>query len=137
MRTMIQCMHESNYYNLAFPSKEKELQVLCDSLGIANTAKTEIKISAVHNDERLSALLFEQTVNLDQLNFLMKRLDSFDQKELATFYAAAYAEKTKTTRFLGTARFLGTVLFDWQFIFYINQKEPSRKFLSQSKRTVP
>lgn len=96
MRAMIQCMHENNYYNLAFPSKEKELQVLCDSLGIANTAKTEIKISAVHNDERLSALLLEQTVNLDQLNFLMKRLDSFDQKELAAFYAAAYAEKAKT-----------------------------------------
>jgi len=96
MRAMIQCMHENNYYNLAFPSKEKELQVLCDSLGIANTAKTEIKISAVHNDGRLSALLLEQTVNLDQLNFLMKRLDSFDQKELATFYAAAYAEKANT-----------------------------------------
>jgi len=96
MRAMIQCMHENNYYNLTFHSKEKELQVLCDGLGIANTAKTEIKIGNVHNDERLSALLLEQTVNLDQLNFLMKRLDSFDQKELATFYAAAYAEKAKT-----------------------------------------
>jgi len=96
MRAMIQCMHENNYYSLTFPSKEKELQVLCDSLDIANTAKTEIKIGNVHNDERLSALLLEQTVNLDQLNFLMKRLDSFDQKELATFYAAAYAEKSKT-----------------------------------------
>ena len=51
MRAMIQCMHENNYYNLAFPSKEKELQVLCDSLGIANTAKTEITIGTVHNDE--------------------------------------------------------------------------------------
>lgn len=59
MRAMIQCMHENNYYNLAFPGKGKELQVLCDSLGIDNTAKTEIKISAVHNDERLSTLLLE------------------------------------------------------------------------------
>lgn len=47
-------------------------------------------------NERLSVLLLEQTVNLDQLNFLLKRLDSFDQKELSTFYAAAYAEKAKT-----------------------------------------
>jgi hypothetical protein len=44
----------------------------------------------------LSTLLSDKTVNLDELNFLMKRLDSFDQKELATFYAAAYAEKAET-----------------------------------------
>ena len=96
MRAMIQCMHENNYQNLTFPSKEKELQILCDSLGVANTTKTEIKIGSVHNDERLSTLLSDKTVNLDELNFLMKRLDSFDQKELATFYAAAYAEKAET-----------------------------------------
>lgn len=96
MRVMIQCMHENNYQNLTFPSKEKELQILCDSLGVANTAKTEIKIGTVHNDERLSTLLSDKTVNLDELNFLMKRLDSFDQNENATFYAAAYAEKVET-----------------------------------------
>lgn len=96
MRAMIQCMHENNYQNLTFPSKEKELLILCDSLGVANTAKTEVEIGTVHNDERLSALLSPQTVNLDELNFLMKRLDSFDQNELATFYAAAYAEKAET-----------------------------------------
>lgn len=96
MRAMIRCMHENNYQNLAFPSKEKELQILCDSLGVANTTKTEIKIGSVHNNERLSTLLSDKTVTLDELNFLMKRLDSFDQKELATFYAAAYAEKAET-----------------------------------------
>lgn len=96
MRAMIQCMHENNYQNLTFPSKEKEQQILCDSLGIGNTAKTVIKIGNVHNDEKLSNLLSDKTVNLDDLNFLMKRLDSFDQKELATFYAAAYAEKAET-----------------------------------------
>lgn len=96
MRAMIQCMHESNYQNLTFPSKEKELLILCDSFGVANTAKTEIKIGTVHNDERLSTLLSDKTVNLDELNFLMKRLDSFDKNEIATFYAAAYAEKAET-----------------------------------------
>jgi hypothetical protein len=44
----------------------------------------------------LSTLLSHQTVNLDELNFLMKRLDSFNQNELATFFAAAYAEKAET-----------------------------------------
>ena len=93
---MIQCMHENNYQNLTFPSKEKELQILCDSLGIGNTAKTVITVRNVHNDEKLSNLLSGKTVNIDELNFLMKRLDSFDQKELVTFYAATYAEKAET-----------------------------------------
>lgn len=96
MRAMIQCMHENNYQNLTFPSKEKELQILCDSLGIGNTAKTVITVRNVHNDEKLSNLLSGKTVNIDELNFLMKRLDSFDQKELVTFYAATYAEKAET-----------------------------------------
>lgn len=95
MRTMIQCIHENNHQNLAFPSKEKELQILCDSLGIANTAKTEITIGTVHNDEKMTALLSGKTVNLDELNFLTKRLDSFDKNELTTFFAVAYAEKTE------------------------------------------
>ncbi|WP_312645154.1 antirestriction protein ArdA [Hydrogenoanaerobacterium sp.] len=95
MRAMIQCIHENNHRNLTFPSKEKELQILCDSLGISNTAKTEIKIGTVHNDERMTTLLSGKTVNLDELNFLTKRLDSFDQNELTTFFAVAYAEKTE------------------------------------------
>ena len=96
MRAMIHCIHENKYQNLTFPSKEKELNILCDSLGVVNTAKTEVEIGTVHNDERLSTLLSHQTVNLDELNFLMKRLDSFNQNELATFFAAAYAEKAET-----------------------------------------
>jgi len=60
MRAMIQCMHENNYQNLTFPIKEKELQILCDSLVIANTTETVIKIGNIHNDERLSALLSDK-----------------------------------------------------------------------------
>lgn len=96
MRAMIHCIHENKYQNLTFPSKEKELNILCDSLCVVNTAKTEVEIGTVHNDERLSTLLSHQTVNFDELNFLMKRLDSFNQNELATFFAAAYAEKAET-----------------------------------------
>ncbi|GEM_PF-6434782 len=95
MRAIIECIYKSNYQNSSFPSKEKELQILCDSLGIANTSKTEIKIGKVHNDEKMTALLSGKTVNLDELNFLAKRLDSFDANKLTTFYAVAYAESLK------------------------------------------
>ncbi len=95
MRAMIQCMHENKYQNLTFPSKEKELQILCDSLGIGNNTKTEITVRNVHNDEKLSTLLSDKTVNLDELNLQVKRLDSFNQNELAICTAAACTEKLK------------------------------------------
>lgn len=96
MRAMIQCIHENNHQNFTFPSKEKELQILCDSLGVSNMAKTKIKIGTVHNDEKMTDLLSGKTVNLDELNFLTKRLDSLDKNELTTFFAVAYAEKAET-----------------------------------------
>ena len=74
---MIQCVYENNYRNLGFPSKEKELHLLRDSLGIANTAKTEIQMGTVYNDEKTTALLSDKTVNLDELNFFAKRLDGY------------------------------------------------------------
>lgn len=91
MRAIIECIYKNNYQNSSFPSKEKELQLLCDSLGIANTSNTEIKIGKIHNDEKMTTLLSGKTVNLDEINFLAKRLDSFDANELTTFYAVAYA----------------------------------------------
>lgn len=98
MRVMIQCIHEGNYRNLAFPCQEKELQILCDSFEIVNTAETETTIGTVHNDERLAVLLTGKTVNLDELNYLMKRLDSFDDGEMNTFCAAAEGLKLSTLK---------------------------------------
>ena len=93
MRTMLQFIYGDNYRNHAFPSGEKELQILCDSLDIPNTTETQLQIAIAYDNERLNALLTGKTMNLDKLNFLAKRLDSFDANELTTFYAAASAEK--------------------------------------------
>ncbi|MEG0273379.1 MAG: antirestriction protein ArdA [Hydrogenoanaerobacterium sp.] len=93
MRTMLQLIFGENYRNHAFPSGEKELQILCDSLDIPNTAETQLQIATGYDNERVNTLLSGKTVNLDKLNFLAKRLDSFDANELTTFYAAASAEK--------------------------------------------
>lgn len=93
MRTMFQFIYGENYSNHAFPSGEKELQILCDSLDIPNTAETQLQIATAYDNERMNTLFSGKTVNLDKLNFLAKRLDSFDANELTTFYAAASAEK--------------------------------------------
>ncbi|WP_066460132.1 peptidoglycan DD-metalloendopeptidase family protein [Anaerotruncus rubiinfantis] len=98
MRVMMQCIRENNHSNLRFPCTEKELQILCDSLGVRNTAKTEVHIDIVHDDARLAALLSGKTVNLDELNYFMKRMDSFDEGERNTFHAAAAGQKLSTLR---------------------------------------
>lgn len=35
-------------------------------------------------DERFSNILADKNVNIDELNYLMKRLDSFDSREMET-----------------------------------------------------
>lgn len=96
MRVMMQCFHENNHRNLRLPCTEKELQIFCDSLEVRNTAKTEVRIDTVYNDAKMEALLSDKMVNLDELNYFMKRLDSFDEGEWNTFYAAAAGQKLST-----------------------------------------
>jgi hypothetical protein len=48
------------------------------------------------SDENLSKLLRGKACNIDELDFLTKRLDSFDSRELLTYYAAIAANKAET-----------------------------------------
>lgn len=41
----------------------------------------------------MDALLAGKEVGLDELNYFMKRLDSFDEREMNTFYAVARGQK--------------------------------------------
>ncbi len=43
--------------------------------------------------ERFLKILVDKNVNIDELNYLMKRLDSFDSREMEKFYAAAFGER--------------------------------------------
>lgn len=47
-------------------------------------------------DKRFSNILADKNVNIDELNYLMKRLDGFDSREMEKFYAAAFGEKYET-----------------------------------------
>lgn len=75
------------------PCTEKQIDKLCEVLGIPNNSQTVITVDSVYMDDRANSLLKDKTVNLDKLNYLAKRLDSFDAKEMTTFYAVAYGEK--------------------------------------------
>lgn len=81
--------------SLELPCKEEIITELCKNLGITNNSKTEVMVDYVYLDDRANALLSGKTFNLDKLNYLAKRLDSFNGSELTAFYAVAYSEKTE------------------------------------------
>ena len=75
------------------PCSEEQIDKLCEVLGIHNNSQAVITVDSVYMDDRANALLQNKTFNLDKINFLAKRLDSFDGKEMTTFYAIAYGEQ--------------------------------------------
>ncbi|MEM1486199.1 hypothetical protein V6615_15210 [Oscillospiraceae bacterium PP1C4] len=81
---------------LWFPWKAEDFEKVCLGLEIVPSTEPNCTIADI-SDERLNTLLKDKACNIDELDYLMKRLDSFDNDELQTFYAMAYSEKAKTT----------------------------------------
>uniref|UniRef100_UPI00289CA45E antirestriction protein ArdA n=1 Tax=Anaerotignum sp. TaxID=2039241 RepID=UPI00289CA45E len=82
--------------SLWFPWKAEDFEKVCLGLEILPSTEPNCTIVEV-SDERLSTLLKDKPCNIDELDYLMKRLDSFDRDELQTFYAMAYQKKAETT----------------------------------------
>lgn len=78
---------------LELPCREERIAEFCKAVGIPNTSATEVAVEGVYPSDRANILLQDKTFNLDKLNYLAKRLDSFDGNEMTTFYAVAYGEK--------------------------------------------
>jgi len=78
---------------LELPCREERIAEFCKAVGIPNTSATEVAVEGVYPSDRAKILLQDKTFNLDKLNYLAKRLDSFDGNEMTTFYAVAYGEK--------------------------------------------
>lgn len=74
------------------PMEEDRLEEACDELGIEMTTEPNVYIEG-SMDERFLKVLADKNVNIDELNYLMKRLDSFDSKEMEKFYAVAFSER--------------------------------------------
>ncbi|MBU5255176.1 antirestriction protein ArdA [Tissierella praeacuta] len=78
-----------------FPSDEETLYEICNELGIEMTTESNCYIEDSMNGDFLR-ILQDKNCNIDELNYLMKRLDGFDSREIERFYAAAFAEEPKT-----------------------------------------
>ncbi|WKY46654.1 antirestriction protein ArdA [Eubacteriaceae bacterium ES3] len=81
--------HE-NQVEAWLPLDDLQLINICDDLGIGLKLTEKIHI-VDSSDADLSMLIKEKFCNIDELNFLAKRLDSFDAKEKLTFFASAAA----------------------------------------------
>lgn len=96
MHIVIKFTHGDQYRNAHFPCSEKELQILTDSFELPNTADTKLTVDTVHGDSKLDTLLSGREHNLDELNYLFKRIDSFGDNEMNIFCAVASGEKLQS-----------------------------------------
>ena len=70
--------------NVIFPCTESEYQTTCKELELKDNYAFVRDVV----EPKALALKKDTFVNLDEINYLAKRMDSFDQKELFSFFAA-------------------------------------------------
>lgn len=82
---------DSQYADIRFPCEEKTVTNALKSIGVIDELDTKQTVNKVLEFDSLS-LLEGQQVDLDEINFLAKRLDSFVKSELDKFIVAAQME---------------------------------------------
>lgn len=73
--------------DIEFPCTESELHEKLKSINIQDELSDAVYVSEVTYPSELSAIQ-DRFINLDELNYLAKRMDSFDAKECMQFYEA-------------------------------------------------
>ena len=80
--------------NVIFPCTESEYQTTCKELELKDNYAFVRDVV----EPKALALKKDTFVNLDAINYLAKRMDSFDQKELFSFFAAVEAGDYLSTK---------------------------------------
>ena len=81
---------ESIMFN--FPYEESEISNVYNQLELETSIAPNCYIEEVVYDPDINEVLKGKECNIDELNFLFKRMDSFDTKERKVFFASAFAE---------------------------------------------
>lgn len=87
----------NRFAEIEFPCTDTELQQKLTEVRPTDTSPDEIFVQAVHQPTMLS-MLEDQFLNMDEVNFLAKRMDSFTYDELLQFYAAAQYEQLQSPK---------------------------------------
>ena len=85
---------ESIMFNL--PYEESEISNVYNQLELETSIVPNCYIEKVVYDPDINEVLKGKECNIDELNFLFKRMDSFDAKERKVFFASAFSENSKT-----------------------------------------
>jgi hypothetical protein len=85
---------ESIMFN--FPYEESEISNVYNQLELETSTVPNCYIEEVVYDLDMNEILKGKECNIDELNFLFKRMDSFDAKERKLFFGSAFAENTET-----------------------------------------
>ncbi len=83
---------------LWLPCEERVLQNFCYQMDIANTAQTKVEVIELYIDEKLSEILLNKNVKLDELNFFFKLYEGMSDREKQIFYAVADAKNPETMK---------------------------------------
>ncbi len=86
-----------NHTDIRFPCKENELQAAVDRLRPSDPTDMKLFASAVHFSEELKVLQ-DRFVDLDELNYLGRRLDGFFGDEHPRFAEAVKLEGATNVR---------------------------------------
>ena len=79
-----------------FPYEESEISNVYNQLELETSIAPNCYIEEVVYDPDINEVLKGKECNIDELNFLFKRMDSFDIKERKIFLASAFAENPET-----------------------------------------
>ena len=78
---------------IEFPATEGDLQKALEQIGVGITTERNCLVDKISGDEGALQQLTGRCVNADEVQYLTKRMDSFDKKELQTFRAAAFTQQ--------------------------------------------
>lgn len=78
---------------LELPEREDLLAEKLKQIGVGVTLEKNCRVEKLEGDSGALQALVGANVNADEMQYLAKRLDSFDKREMLAFQAAATAEK--------------------------------------------
>ena len=100
--------------NVIFPCTESEYQAACEELELKDNYAFVRDVV----EPKALALKKDTFVNLDEINYLAKRMDSFDQKELFSFFAAIETGDYVSTKDLNAPFFYAVLFISSRFFLF-------------------
>ena len=93
--TIKKSSNDNKIKTILLPMEEDKLEEVCNELEIETTTEPNSYIED-SRDERLLNILTDKNVNIDELNYLMKKFDGLSPREMEKCYAATFGEKLET-----------------------------------------